>query len=95
MLGRGRCEGILVPECIAYHAGVAGLGPRIEKCRAAMGSFGAAVDQVPPQWWTVAEIKPAHVEEVLWQRLERLPQILRIEEYGEFDYEQFGNVPIL
>jgi hypothetical protein len=95
MLGRGRCEGILVPTCIAHHAGVAGLGPRIERCGIAMASFGAAVDQIPPQWWTAAGINPVHVEETLWQRLERLPQVLRIEEYGEFDYEQFNNVPSL
>jgi hypothetical protein len=95
MLGRGRSEGVLVPECIAFHAGVVGLGPRIEKCRVAMRSFGAAVDQVPPQWWVNAGIDPAHVEDTLWQRLERLHQVLNIEEYGEFDYEQFNNVPIL
>lgn len=94
MLGRGRCEGILVPECIAHHAGVVGLTPRIQKCRVAMDSFGAAVDQVPPQWWVTAGIDPEEVEETLWERLDRLPQVLRIEEYGEFDYEQF-NVPIL
>jgi hypothetical protein len=95
MLGRGSSEGVLVAECIARHAGVVGLRPRIEKCRVAMASFGSAVDRVPPQWWADAEIEPINVEETLWARLDRLAQVLNVEAYGEFDYEQFGNVPII
>lgn len=95
MLGRGRSEGIFVPECVAHHRGAAGLALRVEKCRQSMATFGAAVDQVPGEWWTNAGIEPEQVEQTLWGRLERLSQVLRVEDYGEFDYDQFKNIPII
>ncbi len=95
-VARGASEGIFVTEAIAAASGRAGLQVRIEKCRQALQSFGAGVDQVPPEWWERAQIEdPEQIEQALNLRLDRMQQVLSVEHYGEFDYGQFANIPII
>ena len=95
MRTRPQAACVKIPEAIADNGGTVAIQNRIEKARVALASFGAAVDQVPPDWWELAKINPEVIEEALLGRLDDLPRVLNVEQWGEFDYGQFDGIPII
>lgn len=95
MAGRPAAECCFVAEAIAAGSGKPGLRRLIDQARRALQQIGSGFDQVPASWWQVAQVDPEDIEEALSNRLDRLPTILNIEAWGEFDYEQYGGIEIV
>jgi len=79
---------------IAAAGGGAGLRRSIENARHAVEALDAAYLLVPREWWLRSEIDPRHISEVLGTRLERLPELLNVNGWGDFDYDQ-NRIPII
>lgn len=95
MVSRPSSEGLFVPEAIALSGGRWRVQEAIERVRSAFGHFDEALEDVPAEWWANSCVEPEHIRSALQDRLNRLRQILRTDEWGEVDNEQFAKIPQL
>jgi hypothetical protein len=82
MRTRRAASGILVPQAIASVGGAIGLRIALQTVRTALGSIGGGFDQVPQEWWVASGIRPEHIEETLWERMEALPELINVAQWG-------------
>ncbi len=96
MRTRGGANGILVPEAIAYGGGETGLKIALETVRAALTTIGNGFDQVPEDWWVAANIRPERIEETLWERMNALPNLINITQWGGgYADGEAGEIPLI
>lgn len=91
---RPRSECIFIPDAVGLGGGARVVRESIERTRIALTRIRASFEDVPQAWWEAAQIEPNSIEQELWRRHESLPEILRLREWGDLNYEQY-NIPIL
>jgi hypothetical protein len=86
---------VYIPDAIGAGGGARVVRTSIEKTRLALTRISVGFEDVPRAWWEAAQVEPNSIERELWRRHEALPEILRLREWGDLNYEQFDNIPIL
>jgi hypothetical protein len=95
MGARPNSEGFFVADAIGLSGGRRRVRSAIQKVSVAFEHLDEAFDNVPTEWWTASGIDPGHIRIELQNRLDRLAQILRVDQWGDIDNEQFANIPII
>lgn len=92
---RPSSEGPFIAAAIATAGGGPALRRSVDRARDALRELEAVCDLIPDQWWNDSGLRVRDIAEVLTERSARLPDILKIREWGEFDYEQYDDIPII
>jgi hypothetical protein len=83
-----------VAEAIASAGGAPGLRGAIARAVQAFERIEDAFEKVPAEWWARSVIDSRDISEELAQRLVKLPTVLDVDKWGNFDYEQYDGIPI-
>ena len=94
-LNRPASECKFAIDAVGLSGGLSALRRAIRRAEQSLAQFDAAANEIPGEWWRQSGLDPGRIQRKLNERVNRLPQILPLEQFPELNLGQYGDIPII